>query len=228
MAIEVGAPLKFRTSTAEVVTKQMRQDLLDGTIPAGSRILARSLAERFQVSIVPVREAIKRLVAEGLLVSSPQRATFAAEIGFEDISGVYDVRQILEVELARRAVALADDAALEKCDAALTVLLSAELKKPEFFEAHRRFHWCLIEPAASAVAQQVLERLWTNVDRYMSVAIQSLGDQQQQAYRKNFNESHSHLAQMFKKRDENGLRELMTSHLLDTENSLKAALTKPT
>lgn len=228
MTSDAGAPLKLRTSTAEAVTNQMRMDLLDGTIPAGSRILARSLAERFQVSIVPVREAIKRLVAEGLLVSSPQRATFAAEIGFEDISGVYDVRQILEVELARRAATLADDAALKKCDEALAALLSADLQRPEFFEAHRWFHWCLIEPAASPVARQVLERLWTNVDRYMSMAIRSLDDKEKRAYRENFDKAHTQLAGMFRTRDESGLQRLMQSHLSDTEKSLKAAFSPPT
>ncbi len=227
MTGDAGAPLKLRTSTAEAVTNQMRMDLLDGTIPAGSRILARSLAERFQVSIVPVREAIKRLVAEGLLVSSPQRATFAAEIGFEDISGVYDVRQILEVELARRAVALADDGALKKCDDALAALLSSDLRRPEFFEAHRWFHWCLIEPAASTVARQVLERLWTNVDRYMSMAIRSQDEEQKKAYRENFNDAHTRLAEMFRARDESGLQQLMKSHLSDTEKSLKAAFSQP-
>ena len=227
MTGDAGAPLKLRTSTAEAVTNQMRMDLLDGTIPAGSRILARSLAERFQVSIVPVREAIKRLVAEGLLVSSPQRATFAAEIGFEDISGVYDVRQILEVELARRAVALADDAAIKKCDDALAALLSADLRKPEFFEAHRWFHWCLIEPAASTVARQVLERLWTNVDRYMSMAIRSHDNRQKKAYRTNFDQAHTKLAELFRARDETGLQQLMKVHLSDTEKSLKTAFSQP-
>lgn len=227
MTDNTGAPLKLRTSTAEAVTTQMRMDLLDGTIPAGSRILARSLAERFQVSIVPVREAIKRLVAEGLLVSSPQRATFAAEIGFEDISGVYDVRQILEVELAGRAVSLADDKAIKKCDNALAALLSTNLRGPEFFEAHRWFHWCLIEPAASTVARQVLERLWTNVDRYMSMAIRSQDDERKKAYRTNFDNAHKKLAEMFRARDEAGLRQLMKLHLSDTEKSLKAAFKQP-
>ncbi len=227
MTSDPGATLKLRTSTAEAVTNQMRMDLLDGTIPAGSRILARSLAERFQVSIVPVREAIKRLVAEGLLVSSPQRATFAAEIGFEDIAGVYDVRQILEVELAGRAVALADDAAVKKCEDALAALLATDLHSPEFFEAHRWFHWCLIEPAASTVAHQVLERLWTNVDRYISMAIRSQDDEQKRAYRNNFDEAHTRLAEMFRSRDDTGLRRLMTGHLQDTEKSLKAAFSQP-
>ncbi len=216
-------PARLHTSAGEAVTKQIRSDLLDGTIPAGSRVLARSLAERFRVSIVPVREAIKRLEAEGLLVSSPQRATFAAEIGLADIAGVYDVRQILEVELARRAVAHADNAALERCDDALASLLSTELRSPEFFEAHRWFHWCLIEPASGTAARAVLERLWTNVDRFMSIAVKSMNDEQKQEYWEQFREIHTQLARTFRARDEQGLRQLLKIHLLETEESLKAA-----
>ena len=222
-----GVPARLHTSAGEAVTKQIRSDLLDGTIPAGSRVLARSLAERFQVSIVPVREAIKRLEAEGLLVSSPQRATFAAEIGLADIAGVYDVRQILEVELAGRAIARADDADLKKCDEALASLLSTELRTPEFFEAHRWFHWCLIEPASGTAARTVLERLWTNVDRFMSIAIKSLNDEQKQEYWEKFRKSHTQLARTFGARDEQGLRQLLKLHLHETEESLKAAFSNP-
>ena len=60
-----------------------------------------------------------RLEAEGPPVSSQQRATFAAETGLADMAGVHDVRQIPEVELARRAVTRADNAALNECDDAL-------------------------------------------------------------------------------------------------------------
>ena len=222
-----GVPARLHTSAGEAVTKQIRSDLLDGTIPAGSRVLARSLAERFQVSIVPVREAIKRLEAEGLLVSSPQRATFAAEIGLADIAGVYDVRQILEVELAGRAVARADNAALVKCDEALAFLLSTEPCSPEFFEAHRWFHWCLIAPASGTAARTVLERLWTNVDRFMSIAIKSMNDEQKQEYWEQFRKTHTQLARTFRARDEQALRQLLKLHLHETEMSLKAAFSDP-
>lgn len=225
--VGAGISARLHTSTGEAVTKQIRSDLLDGTIPAGSRVLAKSLAERFRVSIVPVREAIKRLEAEGLLVSSPQRATFAAEIGLADIAGVYDVRQILEVELARRAVTRADDAALKKCDDALASLLSAELCSPDFFEAHRWFHWCLIEPASGKAAQAVLERLWTNVDRFMAIAIKSMNDEQEQEYKEQFRKIHTQLARTFGARDEEGLRQLLKTHLHETEESLKAAFSNP-
>ncbi len=71
---------------------------------------------------MPVREAIKRLEADGLPIPSPQRATFAAETGLADMAGVHDVRQIPEVELARRAVTRADNAALKECEDAVASL----------------------------------------------------------------------------------------------------------
>ena len=83
---------------------------------------------------MPVREAVKQLEAEGLLASSPLRAAFAAGIGLADIAGVYEGRQILEVELVRRSVTPADSAALKKCDDALASPPTTELRSPEFLK----------------------------------------------------------------------------------------------
>lgn len=225
---DADGKIMMRTSAAEAVTSQMRKELLNGTIPAGSRILAKDLAERFQVSIVPVREAIMRLETEGLLVSSPQRATFAAEIGLDDITGVYDLRRIVEVELAGRAALVADDDAHKKCRAALDHLLDAETHSAVFYEAHRQFHWYLLEPAASAISKSVLERLWLNVDRYMSFAARNVATYNSAAYREEFAKSHRDLAAAFEAGQADHLKKLLSAHLSDTETALKAAYTEIT
>src|SRR5689334_25234339 len=101
--------IDLRTSAADAVTNQLRRELLDGTIPAGSRILPKDLAERFALSIVPVREALRHLEAEGLVVTSPQRATYAADIGIEELAGVYELRRVVEPEFASRSTIIATD-----------------------------------------------------------------------------------------------------------------------
>ncbi len=73
--------MDLRTNAAEAVTNQLRRELLDGTIAPGSRILPKDLAARFAVSVVPVGEALRRLEAENLIVTPPQRAANAADWG---------------------------------------------------------------------------------------------------------------------------------------------------
>jgi DNA-binding GntR family transcriptional regulator len=220
---DTGQRMDLRTSAAEAVTNQLRRELLDGTIAAGARMMPKDLAARFAVSIVPVREALRRLESEGLVVTSPQRATFAADVGLEDLAGVYDLRRIVEPELAERAVAAATDDDRSKCRIAINALLEAKPFSSEFFDAHRAFHWQLIAPAASPVARRILVRLWQSVDRYIAHAAKNLPEVSGADYIKSFHEEHATLASAFEAGDGPHLRSLLVTHLTSTESSLKHA-----
>ncbi len=215
--------LDLRTSAAEAVTDQLRRELLAGTIAPGERILPKDVAERFSVSIVPVREALRRLEAEELVVTSPQRATYAADVGLEDLAGIYELRRIVEGELAHRAAALASAADVAACRRALAALADAEPYSPAFFEAHRAFHGRLIAPAASAVARGILERLWLSVDRYLALAVRRVGgfgDRRQVARRM---AEHRGLLKAYERGEAELLRERLVEHLTRTEDALREA-----
>lgn len=220
---ELAPQSSLRTSTADAVTNKLRREILDGTIAAGSRIMPKDLAERYQVSIVPIREALRRLEAEALVVTSPQRATYAAEIGLEDLSGVYDLRRILEAELASRACDIATEEDRNSCRSAFEQLKSSEPHSPEFYEAHRLFHWRLLEPASSTVSHKVLEQLWQSVDRYMFLAAKRLPEAHSPEYMDGFYAEHALLVTAFESGEGEHLRDLLVEHLTSTENKLKRA-----
>ena len=217
-----GEAMDLRTSTAEVVTNQLRRELLDGTINPGSRIMPKDLAERFSVSVVPVREALRRLEAEELIVTSPQRATYAADIGLEDLAGVYELRRILEVELAGRAAELSREEDYRRCREALSRLIESEPYTPKFFQAHRDFHWQLLAPAATDVARRVLERLWQSVDRYVALAARRLPEFSTADRLDSFYSEHQMLAVVFEAGDPGVSRHSLTAHLTSTEEMLKS------
>jgi DNA-binding GntR family transcriptional regulator len=217
------SPMDLRTSAADAVTTQLRRELLDGSIVPGSRLLPKDIAQRFTVSIVPVREAFRRLEAENLIVTSPQRATYAADVGLEDISGVYEVRRILEVELARRAAEMASAKDREACQSALDTLLECTPPSEEFFRAHRAFHWRLLAPATSDVALKTLEKLWQSVDRYMALAGGNSSEFFDAEYVTDFHEDHATLAKAFIAGDCGKLQELLINHLDKNEDSLRRA-----
>ena len=215
--------MDLRTSTAEVVTNQLRRELLDGTINPGSRIMPKDLAERFGVSVVPVREALRRLEAEDLIVTSPQRATYAADIGLEDLAGVYELRRILEAELAGRAAELSREEDHRRCREALDRMIEAEPYSPDFFKAHRAFHWQLLAPAATDVARRVLERLWQSVDRYVALAARGLPEFSTPERLDSFHSEHQMLAVVFEAGDRGVSRHSLAAHLTATEEMLKSA-----
>ena len=215
--------MTLRTSAADAVTDQLRRELLDGSIAPGSRILPKEIAERFTVSIVPVREAIRRLEVEKLIVTSPQRATYAADVGLEDLAGVYDVRRILEVELAARAATLASKDDRKACQEALDRLLASQPPSEGFFEAHREFHWRLLAPGTSPVALLALKKLWQSVDRYMALAEGSSGRFFDGAFMRTFRADHRALAKAFVRQDAEELRTLLVAHMDKNEESLRRA-----
>src|SRR5919108_1482781 len=123
-----------RTSLVDDVTERLRAEILAGEIAPGERILVGDLGRRFDVSHIPIREALRRLEAEGLVVTSPQRATVAAGVALEDLEGLYQLRFIIEGEVARQAVGRLTEADLTELHRLLDQLeASADPASAEFW-----------------------------------------------------------------------------------------------
>jgi DNA-binding GntR family transcriptional regulator len=91
-----------RESTAGIIARQLRAAIMYGSLPPGSQLGESELAERFQVSRGPLREAMQRLVQEGLLRSERNRGLFVITLDPEDVRDVYMARAAVE----RAAVSL--------------------------------------------------------------------------------------------------------------------------
>jgi DNA-binding GntR family transcriptional regulator len=86
------------------IADALRDEILDGRLEQGERVLEVDLARRFGVSRQPVREAIRTLEREGFLTSLPNRGTFVTRVSFEDAMAIQDIRAQLEGLAARLAV----------------------------------------------------------------------------------------------------------------------------
>lgn len=82
---------------------QMRTLIIEGTLPPGSRLRERELAERFNVSRMPLREALPQLEAEGFVVTSTRRGAIVTQLTLRDVSELFDVRLGVEVAATRLA-----------------------------------------------------------------------------------------------------------------------------
>src|ERR1051325_9211293 len=105
MAVEpVGNDTIQRVSVVDNVTVLLRRALLAGEIKPGERITVAELERTFGVSHIPIREAVRRLETEGLIVALPQRAAVAAGVDLDDLAGLYDVRRIVECHVIERSI----------------------------------------------------------------------------------------------------------------------------
>ena len=82
----------------------LRRALVSGELAPGEQVRQESLAERFGVSRVPLREALKILEGEGRVVYLPHRGYFVAELSLDDLLEVYRMRELLEAEAVMVAV----------------------------------------------------------------------------------------------------------------------------
>lgn len=89
----------------DLIVEIMREAILSGELVPGERLLQEELAERFEVSPTPIREAIQQLVAEGVLSHSPYRGVQVAEVRLGEVREVYLIRSMLE-ELATQMAVL--------------------------------------------------------------------------------------------------------------------------
>src|ERR671936_2783799 len=103
VAFENLQPLALETAP-ERIADQVRAAILDGSLAPGTQLTEVQLAERLGVSRGPVREAMQRLIQEGLLRAERHRGVFVIELGLDDVHDVYLARKAIEHEAARRVL----------------------------------------------------------------------------------------------------------------------------
>ncbi|MFD0959160.1 GntR family transcriptional regulator [Paenibacillus chungangensis] len=102
-------------SLREQITNDIRTAILKGEIPAGSRLKESDISQQMGVSRAPVREAIRQLEREGILISYPYRETVVADISLDEVKDILiPIRMHLEEFVARKYLKQIDDAFIEK------------------------------------------------------------------------------------------------------------------
>jgi DNA-binding GntR family transcriptional regulator len=94
-------PIESRSVVEQVMT-ELRRSVLSGALAPGRDLSLRELAEMLQVSIIPVREALRSLESEGLVVTRPGRSARVAPLDLDELQGLYRLRRRLEPEIAQR------------------------------------------------------------------------------------------------------------------------------
>lgn len=112
-------------SESERVTRLLRDDIVDGVRPPGSRLVERDLAAELGVSRVPVRDALRQLVAEGLVTPRPRSWAVVREFTAADIADLHEVRAAFERLAFRLAVERRTREGLQRLRAAVDEELRA-------------------------------------------------------------------------------------------------------
>jgi DNA-binding GntR family transcriptional regulator len=155
----------------EAVLAELRRAIISGELRPGEQVLQDALAERFGVSRVPLREALKILEGEGQVIYRPHRGYFVAELDIDDLREVYRIRDLLESDAVRVAVPQITGDEIAALAEALDVLEQAAAAGDllTMTDANRTFHFGLIEVARMPRLSRMVRVLWDATDVYRSL-----------------------------------------------------------
>jgi DNA-binding GntR family transcriptional regulator len=163
--VNTHARLRRATSTPDLIAETLREEILRGEVEPGQALRQEELAERFGVSRLPVRDALLRLEAQGLVHVYPNRGAFVVALSADEVREIYEMRILLEGDVIERAVPRMTAESWRRIDAAHADS-TRTAGGPEWIEGDWRFHRALYEPADRPRQLATIENLRSTVARY--------------------------------------------------------------
>ncbi len=154
---------------SELICEQISDWIMDGTLEAGQRISEDELAERFGVSRMPVREAVRMLCAKGLMQSIPYVGSTVRKLSSDEIREVYLLRSVLEPLAGRISASNITRGELEQL-CTLQDQLEEYGQKPislenskQMYRLNREFHMSMYRPCQMDRLMQMIDTLWDSI-----------------------------------------------------------------
>jgi DNA-binding GntR family transcriptional regulator len=199
--------------------RAIREGIFGGTLTEGSHITARQLAEATGLSRTPVREAMRRLEAEGMIVLIPNRGAFVARWSEDEIDQIYELRVLLESFAAQVAAERADEAQRAALQALAAEMSELVERRPIDYDAiaeiNDRFHKGLLEACGNRRLRDLLGAITevplqlSTFRRYKDVELRRSAAQ------------HLELVSALAARDGDWARSVMTAHIRSARQALR-------
>ncbi|MCZ2721063.1 GntR family transcriptional regulator [Marinomonas sp. 15G1-11] len=206
----------LRQSLPEVIAADLRNRILSGDLSEGDLIRQELLAEEYGVSRMPVREALKHLDSEGLVVFINNRGATVTKHTLSEIAEFFDIRALLEIDLLKKSIPLMEEHHFKKCEDLLDRMKESYAKGSvaDWGPLNAQYHETLYEAANQKLTMQLLERVSMQANRYVGMHIDKL--------HKAGSAEHDHCAllNLARQRDIEAAAALLCSHLTSTKQQI--------
>ena len=165
-------PLR-RQTLAGMTLEAIRERILSGAYPEGEPLRQDAIADELGVSRIPIREALRQLEAEGLVVFNPHRGAIVSSLSLDEIDEVFSLRADIETGLLRRAIPRLANEHLVRAGEVLARYEHA-LRVHDvlaYGELNWQFHSTLYDPAGRPVTLGIVRRLHHQSDRYLRMQL---------------------------------------------------------
>ena len=200
----------------EIVSDALRQAIRDGILPPGERLMEIPLAEELGVSRTPIREAIRILEQEGLIVMIPRRGTYVADMSLKDVAEVFELRSILEelaAELAAERITNEEIEALEQHLVEIGNYMN-ENNLDKVVQADILFHEILYKASRNDRLVEMINNLREQTLRFRTLSMSQTG-----RLAKTWDE-HRQLVEAISDRDVERARQIARIHMEESEKTL--------
>jgi DNA-binding GntR family transcriptional regulator len=167
----------IHATLADAATARLHEAILVGELAGGAPLRLTDLAADLGMSMMPVREAIRRLEALGLVEVVPHKGAWVRHLTLDDAHDTHDMRLLLEVTAIERAAPRFTDRDAEQARGFLEqhVRALAAGDQATARQAHTDFHFAIYGAAHSRWLLRALEPVWQNSERYRFVGARTPG-----------------------------------------------------
>ena len=167
------------------VYQDIRRDIVDGVLPAGSKLRMEALSKQYDVGLTPLREALARLVGDAMVVTEGQRGFWVAPLSIEELEDISAVRSLIETEALSRSIEKGDDAWAEELTRAFEELtrietsLNSEPSDEQMHQwetANRVFHQALVSACGSPWLIKLRDQMYRQAERYRHISLLTAHD----------------------------------------------------
>jgi DNA-binding GntR family transcriptional regulator len=197
--------IKHRTLDSFVV-EEVRERIVSGVLEGGTKIDQQALAEELGVSRMPVREALRRLSAEGFVELISHRGAIVAQLSPEEIIEIYEMRGVLQGLASRLAVPNYTDEGIEAIGKILETMDKTK-DVTKWTELNRTFHERIESPSNARHLIQLIERLTQQCAPYLQISVRYLHAEESAV------ESHHAIYEACVARDADALEQAVRAHL---------------
>jgi DNA-binding GntR family transcriptional regulator len=196
-----------RRTTHEHVRETLRQAILSGELPGGTRLVQAEIAGKLGVSITPVREALRDLANEQMIRLDAHRGGIVHELTDSELTEILDLRLLLEVEAMRHAAERITPAQLGRAHAIHKKMRSAR-DSPSWVMLNRSFHLTIYEAAGRPRLLGIVRNLLDASVMYVSAA-----EAHVPRHRKRAGEDHAQILRFLADHDVEGAVEAIKAHI---------------
>ena len=205
------------TTLTESLRERLRQDIILGVLPPGSKLKLEALSRRYDASVNTLRETLSRLSADGLVVAEEQKGFTVLPVSAQDLREITEMRQLLECDALRRSFKAADldwearvIAAYHKLSSAEAVLEDdPERHGPDWERYNREFHDALISNCRSRWLLLYRRSMYDHSLRYRMLSLKTKPFPRSQSARE-----HRQLRDAALARDVERAVAVLTTHIL--------------